>query len=157
MSKPTYDSVLGRVPSGIFILTIGTGPRSTGMLASWVMQAGFDPPSVTLAVNKNRYIADWLKGSEPFALNMIGKEQAGLLKHFGKGFAPDEAAFEGIATTLAATGVRLLSDCVGQLECEPTSHTESGDHFIFVARVVRGKLIAEGEPLVHVRKSGSHY
>ena len=56
--KPTdhdtksLDPVLGRVPSGIFILTVGTGDRATGMLASWVMQAGFEPPMVTVAVKQ---------------------------------------------------------------------------------------------------------
>ncbi len=157
MTKAPYDAVLGRVPSGIFILTTGTGDRSTGMLASWVMQAGFEPPAVTIAVKKDRYIGDRLKAGEPFALNMVGKGQGSLLKHFGNGFAPEEPAFVGIETTLAATGVPLLADCVGHLECEPTTHTESGDHLIFVARVVRGKIVSDSEPMVHVRKSGSHY
>ena len=35
--------VLGRIPSGIFILTIRHADQETGMLASWVMQAGFEP------------------------------------------------------------------------------------------------------------------
>jgi flavin reductase (DIM6/NTAB) family NADH-FMN oxidoreductase RutF len=157
MTKPAFDAVLGRVPSGIFILTLGTGARSTGMLASWVMQAGFEPASVTVAVKKDRYVADRLKNDEPFALNLVGTAHGALLKHFGKGFAPGEAAFEGVPTKLAATGVPLLDDCLGHLECEPTAHVESGDHLIVVARIVRGKLVGEGEPMVHIRKSGSHY
>ncbi len=42
--------VLGRIPSGIFVLTVGddTG-RETGMLASWVQQASFDPPEQVLS------------------------------------------------------------------------------------------------------------
>ena len=67
---------------------IGQGDRATGMLASWVMQAGFEPPMVTVAVRQGRYVADWLAAGEPFVLNVVGDEQKHWLKHFGKGFEP---------------------------------------------------------------------
>ncbi|MEM9352918.1 MAG: flavin reductase family protein [Planctomycetota bacterium] len=155
--KPEHDAVLGRVASGIYILTAGTGDRATGMLASWVMQAGFDPPMVSVAVKQGRYLCDWLTAGEPFVLNVVAEKQFDLLKHFGAGFEPDEPAFEGVATTLCARGVPVLDDCVGHLECEPTSHADSGDHRVFLARVVRGRLIEDRPPMTHTRKSGSHY
>src|SRR5215213_9889488 len=101
---------LGRVTSGIFILTIGEDDRATGMLASWVMQAGFDPPMVTVAVRQGRYVADWLTSGEPFVLNLVGEGQKHLLKHFGKGFEPGEPAFEGLEVRSAANGVPRLVD-----------------------------------------------
>jgi flavin reductase (DIM6/NTAB) family NADH-FMN oxidoreductase RutF len=155
--KP-FDPVLGRVPSGIFIMTIGTGARSTGMLASWVMQAGFDPPMVSVAVKQGRYVCEWLTAGEPFVLNLLGESHKHLLKHFGKGFAPEEPAFEGLALSYCARGVPILNDSLGHLECEPVSHLDSGDHRIFLAKVVRGKLIdAAGQPMVHIRTSGARY
>src|SRR5690606_34940172 len=59
------DGVLGRVTSGIYILSVGSGDRATGMLTSWVMQAGFDPPMVSVAVKTGRYVCDWLTNGEP--------------------------------------------------------------------------------------------
>ena len=155
----TNDSLpaLGRVTSGIFILTAGTGERATGMLASWVMQAGFEPPMVTVAVKQGRYVADWITAGEPFVLNIVGDSQKSLLGHFGRGFEPQEPAFEGIAVHPCARGVPVLSECLGHLECEPASHVDSGDHRVFLARVVRSALPNEGDPMVHIRKSGTHY
>src|SRR5262245_44607352 len=95
-TPPPLDAiapVLGRVPSGIFILTAKHGEQETGMLASWVMQAGFEPPAVTVAVRQGRYLADWLKAGTPFVLNLVAEKQHDLLKHFGKGFAPEADAF----------------------------------------------------------------
>src|SRR5687768_13076480 len=60
---------LGRVPSGLYILTARHDGKATGMLASWVQQAGFDPPMVTVAVNRDRYVGDWITRSGRFALN----------------------------------------------------------------------------------------
>lgn len=157
MSNSDFDAVLGRVPSGIFILTAGTGDRATGMLASWVMQAGFDPPTISVAVKQGRYVCDWITDGEPFVLNIVSEKQFELLKHFGKGFEPGEAAFEGLSIRHCARGVPVLEDCLGHLECEPTGHVDSGDHRVFLARVVRGQLSNDSAPMVHLRKSGSNY
>lgn len=157
MNNSDLDAVLGRVTSGVYILTVGTGDRATGMLASWVMQAGFDPPMVSVAVKSGRYVCDWLTQGEPFVLNVIPEKQFDLLKHFGKGFEPGEQAFEGLAIRHCPRGVPVLEDCLGHIECEPTSHVDSGDHRIFLAKVVRGGLLSDASPLVHIRKSGSNY
>ncbi len=154
----SFDSVLGRVPSGLYILTVGSGQRATGMLASWVMQAGFQPPMVSVAIKQGRYVGDWITSGQPFVLNVLGEKQTALMKHFAGGFEPDQPAFEGLAIKHCPRGVPILSDALGHLECEPVSHIDSGDHRIFLANVVRGKLLDEAaKPLVHVRKSGSTY
>lgn len=157
MSNSDFDAALGRVPSGIFILTAGTGDRATGMLSSWVMQAGFEPPTVSVALKLGRYVCDWITDGEPFVLNIVAEKQSELLKHFGKGFEPGTAAFDGLSIRHCARGVPILEDCLGHLECESTAHIDSGDHRIFLARVVRGAFNGEGAPMVHVRKSGGGY
>ena len=157
MSDLDFDPVLGRVASGIYILTIGSGERATGMLASWVMQAGFEPPMVSVAVKSGRYVEQWLTADEPFVLNLVAEKQFDFLKHFGSGFDIGEPAFEGVQTTSAECGVPVLTESLGYLECEPTAHVDSGDHRIFLAKVVRGTLQSETPPMVHVRNSGKHY
>jgi flavin reductase (DIM6/NTAB) family NADH-FMN oxidoreductase RutF len=154
----TFDPVLGRVPSGVYILTIGTGPRATGMLASWVMQAGFEPPMVSVAVKLGRYVCEWLSEGQPFVLNLVGEGQKTFLRHFHEGFEPGKPAFEGLTISHCARGVPILCDAVGHMECEPVRHIDSGDHRIFLANVVRGRLMHEAvHPMVHIRKSGERY
>jgi flavin reductase (DIM6/NTAB) family NADH-FMN oxidoreductase RutF len=157
-NQQSLNPVLGRVPSGIFILTVGTGPRATGMLSSWVMQAGFEPPMVSVAVRLGRYVCDWLTEGQPFVLNVVTESQTKILKHFGKGFEPGAPAFEGLDISYCARGVPILKCALGHLECEPVRHLDSGDHRIFLANVVRGRLNdADAQPMVHIRKSGAKY
>lgn len=150
-------AALGRIPSGVFILTAGTGDRATGMLASWVMQAGFEPPTISVAVKLGRYVGDWLTSGEPFVLNILGESQSQLMKHFAHGFEPNAPAFEGVEVRPCGRGVPVLASAIGHLECEPTSHVDSEDHRIFLARVVRGAFSGDGTPMVHIRKSGARY
>jgi len=152
------QSVLGRVPSGIFILTIKSGQQETGMLASWVMQAGFEPPMVSVAVKQGRYVGQWMDEKCPFVLNMLAEGPSPYLKHFGRGFEPGQPAFEGLEIERTEGGVPILSDTFGHLECTPVTSADSGDHRIYLARVTDGRLnAADGKPYVHIRKSGANY
>ena len=156
--KHTFDPVIGHIPSGIFILTVGTGTRATGMLASWVMQAGFEPPTISVAVKLGRYVCDWLTEGQPFVLNLVAEGQKSLLKHFGQGFEPGTPAFDGLEIAHCARGVPILKESLGHIECEPSAHADSGDHRVFLAKVVRGRLSeADHKPMVHIRKTGAHY
>lgn len=153
-----FQPVLGRVPSGLFILTVGTGQRATGMLSSWVMQAGFEPPMVSVAVKLGRFVCDSITDGQPFVLNLVGKSQRSLLKHFSAGFELGEPAFDDLAIDHCPRGVPILKDALGHLECEPVRHVDSADHRVFLANVVRGRLNQPDErPWIHVRKSGTHY
>ena len=134
MSTDSIALALGRVPSGIFILTAGTGDRATGMLASWVMQAGFEPPMVSVAVKQGRYVGDWLTAGEPFVLNVVGEGQFEFLKHFGKGFEPGEPAFTDMDVRPCGRGVPILAGAIAHLECEPVSHVDSGQPDILHAQ-----------------------
>ncbi|NIP87251.1 MAG: hypothetical protein GTO03_17505 [Planctomycetales bacterium] len=154
---PPLVAVLGRVPSGIFVLSVRHEGQETGMLASWVMQAGFDPPMITVAVRQDRYVADWLTAGAPFALNVVAEKQKPILSHFGRGYAVGEPAFQGLDVQDDGGVPILLTGTVGHVICQPRGHLDSGEHRIFLAEVTGGELAQDLPPMLHVRKSGAHY
>src|ERR671917_1691696 len=140
---------LGRVPSGLYILTVRHDGKSTGMLASWVQQAGFDPPMVTVAVNADRFVGDWIERSGRFALNQIATGSKSLIRHFGRGFAADSPAFEGLAAPdeELARGGPILEGAMAFLDAEVVGRLAGGDHRLFLARIVPGGLPhPQGQP-----------
>ena len=68
-----------------------------------------------------------------------------------------DLAFTGLEVHPGANGVPVLSEALGFLECEPTSHLDSGEHRIFLAKVTAGKMQHDAPPMVHIRKTGMHY
>ncbi len=150
--------VLGRVPSGLFILTARHGERETGMLASWVQQCSFEPPLVTVAVRKGRDVLAWLNLGSPFTLNLLAEGQSTLLSHFGKGFALDQPAFEGLRVERHDGFPPILSDSLGYLFGRITTRIATGDHELLVGQIEGGRLqLTEAKPYVHVRKNGLRY
>ena len=150
-------AALGRVPSGIFVLTARQGDRETGMLASWVQQCSFDPPHVSVAVRRDRFIHDLLPDGAAFVLNIVTADHTGFLKHFGKGFEADQPAFNGLATGHTSAGVVVLNEALAHLDCRVVSRCDAGDHELLIARVVGGKMHGHGAPMVHIRKNGLKY
>jgi flavin reductase (DIM6/NTAB) family NADH-FMN oxidoreductase RutF len=164
MAEPSRHPVtplgqaLGRVPSGLYILTVRQGDRATGMLASWVQQAGFDPPMVSVALGSQRYVADWVAESGRFTLNQLPVGSKQLIRHFGRGFPADTPAFEGLGLRPGGQGGPVLEGALAFLDAEVAGELATGDHRIFLGRVVGGALFDPAvEPLVHVRANGFHY
>jgi flavin reductase (DIM6/NTAB) family NADH-FMN oxidoreductase RutF len=147
---------LGRLPSGLFVLAARRGDEDDGMLTSWVMQAGFEPPMISIALRKDRRLAQWLAGGTPFVLNLLAEEQLSLVRHFGRERAAG-TVFAGIAHHRTPAGLPVLDGTVGYLECEPTGKIDSGDHHVFLARVLAGHLSSSARPIVHIRKNGLKY
>ena len=150
-------AALGRVPSGLFVLTVRQSDQETGMLASWVQQCSFDPPRISVAVQRGRFVHGLLADGAAFAVNILASGQTDLLKHFGKGFGPDEPAFTGLATERTSGGVPVLTAALAHLDCRVTSRFGAGDHELVIGEVVGGRLPADGQPAVHIRKSGMRY
>ena len=160
-SKDKIAPVLGKVPSGVFILIAGDGTgRKTGLLASWIQQASFEPPQVTVAVNKSRYLNDWLAADSAVTINQVSKSDNRLFKHFGKGFEPDEDAFAELDTCAADNGLPLLTNALASMEGRVVSTMEAGDHIIYLVEITSAAVSetsADAVPFVHIRKNGFNY
>jgi flavin reductase (DIM6/NTAB) family NADH-FMN oxidoreductase RutF len=149
---------LGRIPSGLFILTARNGERETGMLASWVQQCSFDPPQISVCIRRDRDVIAWLTNGACFTVNLVGDWQNNFVSHFGKGFSLDQPAFTGLNVQRIEGESPILADALGFLLCRVAERTSAGDHDLFVGTVVGGKLTsADGRPWVHIRKNGLKY
>ena len=82
MDKEKIGPALGKLPSGVYIVTSILDGEEIGMLASFVEQAGFDPPMVTAAVSNGRRIITAIEQSGLMGINVLGEEDARLMKPF---------------------------------------------------------------------------
>jgi flavin reductase (DIM6/NTAB) family NADH-FMN oxidoreductase RutF len=146
-------AALGRIPSGLFVVAWREGDADRCMLASWVMQAGFAPPQVSVAIAASRELLGALDRGTTFAVSVLADAQRSLLARFGK---PADDAFAGLAVQRTATGAAVLADAAAWLDCRPTARAAHGDHVVVLAEVVAGGGTG-AEPAVHVRKNGLRY
>jgi len=155
-------AALGRVPSGLFVVAWREHGNDRVMLASWVMQAGFDPPMLTVVVAPARGLLAAVEAGIPFVVNVLAENQRSLLSRFGKPIADGDDPFAGLAVIRAACGAAALADAAAWLECSPVARatagdTVPGDHVVVLARVMAAGAGPDVPPLVHLRKNGLRY
>ncbi|MFO0032328.1 MAG: flavin reductase [Cyanobacteriota bacterium] len=158
------DKALGRLSGGLYVVTArqgeGEAARSGAMVASWVSQASFEPPGLTVAVAKDRAIEALLQMDDRFVLNILREDNhQQLLRHFLKRFPPGADRFAGVATLDGvAAGGPVLGDALAYLGCRVAQRMEGPDHWIIYAVVEEGNVAdASASTAVHHRKVGNHY
>ena len=65
------EQAVGRIIGSLCVVTATQGEIKTGMLASWVTQASFNPPGLTIAVAKDRAMENLTHTSNPFIVNIL--------------------------------------------------------------------------------------
>lgn len=154
------DKALGRLSGGLYIVTARQGERSSAMVASWVSQASFNPPGLSIAVAKDRAIEALMQVGDRFVLNILRDDNhQELLRHFLKRFPPGADRFAGVSTLDGVSaGGPVLGDALAYLGCRVAQRMEGPDHWIIYAEVEEGTVAdSEATTAVHHRKVGNHY
>lgn len=153
------EQAVGRIVGSLCVVTTKKDDLKSAMLASWVSQATFNPPGVTVAVAKERAIESLMHTGTKLVLNVLEEgKHIGVMKHFLKPFAPGEDRFVGIETEEAENGCPILKEALAYLECRVAGRMECGDHWLVYAIAEQGNVFhTQGLTAVHHRKSGSHY
>ena len=149
-------AALGRIPSGLYAVGAAHEGRRLGMLCSFVEQAGFEPPMISVSLGKDRPLRDVLDRGGLFSVNILGAEDKRILAAFASG--REEDPFAAFALVANGHGLPQLADALAWLACRPCGSVAAGDHVVYVAEVVEGCLHREGaEPMIRVRKNGFAY
>jgi flavin reductase (DIM6/NTAB) family NADH-FMN oxidoreductase RutF len=138
--KKTF--VLRMIPYGVHVLT-ATDQSGTPMAATvhWVTQSSFAPPLITLALRPDSDIYAAVRHSRRFALHMLGKEDgAEALAFRTRPAIPEGDTLSGWGFKLSDTGLPLLHDAPGVLECTVRGVMEFGDHHPVLAEVTDAHL-----------------
>ena len=157
-SNPAIQA-LGRVVGSLSILTTKKGDLSGAMVASWVSQASFTPPGLTVAVAKDRAVESLLQKGDCFAMNLLAEgRESGPMKQFLQPFDPGADRFAGLELEQSPSEQPLLPEALAWLECNVKQRMECGDHWLLYAEVKHGGVFdADSTTAVHHRRSGANY
>ncbi|AKG20315.1 diflavin flavoprotein [Calothrix sp. 336/3] len=153
------EKALGRISTGLYIITTKKGDINGAMLASWVTQASIQPLGFTIAIAKDRAIDSLMQEGDKFVLNVLEEgNYQDLKKQFLKRLLPGTDRFTGVKTQNAKNGCPILTEALAYMECEVNSMMECSDHWILYCTVEDGKVSKpEGVTAVRHRKVGNYY
>jgi 3-hydroxy-9,10-secoandrosta-1,3,5(10)-triene-9,17-dione monooxygenase reductase component len=156
-ARESMGRALGMIPSGIFVVTAARDSVRAAYVGSWIQQAAFEPPSITIAMNQQRPLLTLLEPGHGIGVHILGRRQAPLYARFERGFSLDEDPFVGIEINTAVSGAPLLREAFAYLDCRIRTMLDAGDHMVILAEVLAGDVRQPGEPMTYTRRSGFTY
>lgn len=160
MDREKVAPALGKIASGLYIATArDAGGEPVGMLCSFVEQAGFEPPMLTIAIAPDRRLARALEAGSLLGLNILGKAAGTtMMKAFAGSGTGDP--FAGFALVENREGIPQLDGALAFLSCALRNTMPAGDHTIYLCEVIDGALhagAANDEPMTRIRANGFGY
>lgn len=130
-------SAMRHFPSGVTIITSGSGEKAEGMTANAVLSVSLEPPLMLASVHKDARLNVRIKEEGLFAISILAEEQEGHSRLFS---SPERssglAAVHSLGHERGEMGPPLASGAIAAVECELTATYPGGDHDLFLGRVV---------------------
>ncbi len=148
IDQDSFRAVLGRFASGVTVVTaLDQSGHDQGMTVSAFCSLSLDPPLILFCVDHTASMYESLKTVPGFIVNILSENQEPLARRFS---GPDPNRFDGIGFARGVSGVAILDDVLGYIECKRVAVHPGGDHSICVGEVevARSK---EGRPLLYYR------
>ena len=141
--------MMGRLWSPLAAVTSHWQGRDNVQMAVAITAASIVPdrPRVIVQLYKTNLSHEMVLSSGAFALNFLREDQLALIGDFGLVSGRDQDKLDGVGQTAGTSGSPLLTDCFGYMDCRVINAMDGGDMTCFLADVLDGKTLSEGEPL----------
>ncbi|MCK4342512.1 MAG: flavin reductase family protein [Phycisphaerae bacterium] len=141
----TYENAMARKYPEQVSLAIAKDARGkhNPISLGWVMNTSIEPPMLAISIGLTRYSLEVLRHAREFVLSFVSSTMAedALFHGTRSGRELDKLAQCGTKTQPATViDSVLLADAVANFECKLESELVTGDHVIFVGRVVAAHM-----------------
>ncbi|HBY94049.1 MAG: flavin reductase family protein [Ardenticatenaceae bacterium] len=157
MDQNAKKQVLRSFSYGLYAITVNDGDKPHGMVANWVTQAAFEPPMVAVAMERESQTLALTEQTQVFGVNVLASGQRELAGQLGRSSAKRPDKMAGIATHPGPeTGVPILDEALGWLECHVVGTLPAGDHVLVLGVVIEAGVQREGQALT-LAEAGFRY
>ena len=155
MNEKYRQQSLRMLSYGVYILSsVNEGDYCVSTI-TWVSQASFEPPMISVCIKRNSASYEIVKKRREFILHLLGDNQKELASTFFKPTIFENEKLNGQEFSLE-NNLPLLKDIPAYIQCKVVEILENGDHPLFLAEVVDAKINNDSNPL-ELRKTGWTY
>lgn len=141
-----FRRACGRFATGVSIATVLDAQGAPhGLTVSSFTSVSLDPPLVLICLGHAVTIIDLFRSAKHFGINVLAASQREVSERFAR---KGHDRFNGLKWIPGSTGVPLIPGALAQIECAVEQRVTSGDHDIFIGRMIHTK-IHDGHPLLY--------
>lgn len=145
-----FRSVLGRVPTGVLVVTTVTPEGQLARTANSFTSVSLDPPLVSVCFGVRSPFTARLHAVGEWAVSVLAADQ----QHLSRRFADPATAGDltGVPHVPGPrTGAALLTTSLAGLECRTVATHPAGDHLLFIGEVIGMHVHRDTRPLLFHR------
>ena len=132
--------------------------KANPMPMGWTMITSGSPPMMAISMSKGHYTTQCIKHSKCFTIVYPASDMADAALFFGThtGWNIDKfAEFDCAHEPAKEIDSVLLTEAVANFECQLEKQIETGDHIIFVGRIVASHVNTEPKKRLYIVGPGS--
>ena len=132
--------------------------KANPMTMGWTMITSGSPPMMAVSMSKGHYTTKCIKRSKCFTIVFPASDMADAALFFGThtGWNIDKfAQFDCPHQPAKKIDSVLLTEAVANFECQLEKQLETGDHIIFVGRIVASHINTEPKKRLYIIGSGA--
>ena len=161
MAKSRKESVMtGEIKSyskqlvhPVTLLSLSDGLRENIATMAWVSAVSSDPPLITVAVSPKRYSHELVETAGEFAVLILSDNQKELSTLAGTTSGRkinkwEIEPFNHLKSEPAVIKSPLIKGCRASLECKLENKIKTGDHTLFVGKIVYSHVDPDVQPLI---------
>ncbi|GGY78658.1 flavin reductase [Streptomyces nitrosporeus] len=144
-----FRAAMGRFPTGVTLLTQGSGEDALVMTLNSLVSVSLDPMLVLVSVKADGRMRPRIARAGSFAVNVLAGSQRDLAQEFCRPDRPKgRAAMLRLAAEEGVTGNAVLPRAETYVECVLDSEHQAGDHVLLIGRVVALSTRPDADPLL---------
>ena len=147
--------VLRMMTYGVYVLTTKIGEEYSAATVTWVSQASFAPPMLSVCLKRHSGPYSLVKERREFILHMLSEEQKDVASNFFTSTELDGDKLNGEQFKLSHD-LPILNAAPSYVHCSVLEILENGDHPLFLCDVNSVNLKNSAKPL-ELRKTGWKY
>ena len=155
MDEKFRKQVLRMFSYGVYILTSKFEDNYCAATVTWVSQASFEPPLISVCIKGDSVSYAVVKERGGFLLHILGENQKDLAASFFKKTILENGLINKQKYHLQ-DNLPLLAAVPAYLQCKVVSIMETGDHPLFLAEVKNAVVQKTLDPL-ELRTTGWNY
>ncbi len=134
------------IPNGVFVVASSHGGETHGFTATWVSQASYRHPLLTVAVDKGHDTYKLIQQSGKLVFNQLKASQADVAEHFGHRDRPPQSEFFREEN---GQQVPVLKDCLAAIFGQVVGTLDARDHVVLLVEATDSLVFSQDAPLLY--------
>lgn len=137
--------------NGVYVVASAEGNQTHGCTVTWVSQASYRNPLLTVALDKGHDTYKVIERSGKLVINVLKSSQKDVAEHFGHENRESSAAY---FQEQGGQQLPVLKDCLAAIFANVVDKIDARDHVVILAEATESRVFEQGQPLLYSFKGG---